>query len=63
MNSLIAETLSENQTLYENNAYNFSCGHFVIFLPILAKKLVAMATSLRLLQIAMSSLDWLASGH
>jgi len=39
MNSLIAETLSENQTLHWYVTYNRSYGHFcaVRFLPILAK--------------------------
>jgi len=36
MNSLIAQTLSQNQTLHEYVAHNWSYGHFVIFLPILA---------------------------
>ena len=50
MNSPIAQILYQNQTLHGHVAYNWSYGHFVIFLPTLAKKLVAMATSLRPLQ-------------
>jgi len=37
MNFLIAQTLSQNQTLHGCVAYNWSYGHFVILLPILAK--------------------------
>jgi len=37
MNSVIAHTLSQNQTLHLYVAYNWSLGYFVIFLPILAK--------------------------
>jgi len=37
MNSLIAQALSQNQSLHGYDAYNQSCGHFVIFLPLLAK--------------------------
>ena len=37
INSLIAQTLCQNQTHHEYDAYNWSCGHFVIHLLILAK--------------------------
>jgi len=37
MNSLIAQTLSQNQILHGYVIYNWSYGHFVTFLPILAK--------------------------
>jgi len=37
MNSLIAQTLSQNQTLHEYVAYNWSYGHFCDFCPIFAK--------------------------
>jgi len=37
MNSPMAQTLSQNQTLYHDDAYNWSFGHFCDFLPILAK--------------------------
>jgi len=37
MNSPIAETLSQNQTLYEYDAYNWRWGHFVIFCLFLPK--------------------------
>ena len=33
----VTDTLSQNQTLHRYVAYNWSYGHFVIFLPILAK--------------------------
>jgi len=37
MNSPIAQTLSQNQTLHGCVAYNWSYGHFFVFWPILAK--------------------------
>jgi len=37
MNSLIGQTLSQNQTLHEYVAYNWSYGHFCDFWSILAK--------------------------
>ena len=37
MNSPIAQTLSQNQTLHGYVAYNWSYGHFCDFWPILAK--------------------------
>jgi len=37
MNSTIAQTLSQNQTLHGYVAYNWSYGHFCDFWPILAK--------------------------
>ena len=58
MNFPMAQILSQNQTLHGYVAYNWSYGQFCDFWPILAKNLVAMATSLRLLQLEMSSLDW-----
>jgi len=58
MNSTIAQTLSLNQTLYECDAYNWSCSHFCDIFAYFGRKLVAMATSLRHLQSEMSSLDW-----
>jgi len=37
INSLMAQTLWQNQTLHGYGAYNWSCGDFVIYLLILAK--------------------------
>jgi len=62
MNSLIAYTLSQNQTLHGYVAYNWSYGHFCeIFAYFGHFYLVAMATSLRPLQSEMSSFDWLTT--
>ena len=58
MNSLIPQTLSQNQTLHACVAYNWSYGHFCNFLAYFGQNLVAMATSLRIFQSEMSSLDW-----
>jgi len=58
MNSPIAQTLSENQTMHWCVAYNWSYGHFCNFLAYFGQNLVAMATPLRPLQAEMSSLDW-----
>jgi len=58
MNSPMAQTLSDNQTLHEYVAYNWSYGHFYDFLAYFGQNLVAMATPLRLLQSEMSALNW-----
>ena len=59
MNSTIAKTLSQNQTLYECDAYKWSCSHFCEIFAYFGKKLVAMATCIRPLQSEMvPSLDW-----
>ena len=58
MNSPMAQTLSQNQTLHGCVAYNWSYGQFCEFLAYFGQNLVAMATSLRPLQSEMSSLDW-----
>ena len=49
MNSPVAQTLSQNQTLHGYVAYNWSHGNFGVFLH-LGQNLAAMATSLRPLQ-------------
>jgi len=59
MNSPIAQTLSQNRTLHGHIAYNCSYGHFCDIVAYFGQNLVAMATSLRLLQSEMFSLDWL----
>jgi len=60
INSLIAETLSQNQILHGYVAYTWSYDHFCEIFAYLRQNLVAMATSLRPLQSGMSSLiDWL----
>jgi len=46
MNSPIAQSLSQNQTLHGYVAYNWSYGHFCDFLSYFGEKVVAMATSL-----------------
>ena len=46
MNSLIAETLSQNQTLHRYVTYNWSYGHFCQICCYFGQHLVAMATSL-----------------
>jgi len=58
MNSPMAQTLSQNQTLHGYVAYNWRYGHFCDFLAYFGQNLVAMATSLRPLQSQMSSSDW-----
>jgi len=58
MNSLVAQTLSQNQTLYGYVAYNCSYGHFCDFLAYFGQNLVAMATLLKPLHSEMSSSDW-----
>ena len=58
MNSPIAQTLSQNQTLYQYDAYNWSCGHFCDIFAYFGQNLFAVTTSLRPLQSEMSSLDW-----
>jgi len=57
MNSLIAQTLSQNQTLHGCVAYNLCHGHFCDFLAYFGQNLVAMATFLRPSQTEMSYLD------
>jgi len=61
MNSRIAQTLSQNQTLHGYVAYNRSYGNFCDILAYFDQNLVAMATSLRPLQSEMTSLDWLTT--
>ena len=58
MNSPSAKTPSQNKTLNGYVAYNWSYGHFCDIFAYFGQKLVAMTTSLRPLQIEMSSLDW-----
>jgi len=58
MNSSMAQTLSQNQTLHGCVTYNWSYGHFCDFLAYFGQNLVAMALSLRPLHSEMSSLDW-----
>jgi len=58
MNSPIAHSPSQNQTLHGYVAYNWSYGHFSDFFAYFCQNLVAMATSLRPLQTEMSCLDW-----
>jgi len=58
MNSPMAQTLSQNQTLHGYVAYNCSYSHFCDFLAYFGLNLVAMATPLRPLQSEMSSSDW-----
>jgi len=53
----MAQTLSQNQTLYGYVAYNWSYGHFCDFLAYFGQNLITMATPLRPLQSEMSS-DW-----
>jgi len=47
MNSPMAQTLSENQTLHGYVAYNWSYGHFCDYLAYFGQNLVAMATPIR----------------
>jgi len=47
LNSAMAQTLTQNQTLYGYVACNWSYGHFCDFLAYFCQNLVAMATSLR----------------
>jgi len=56
MNSLIAETLSQNQISLICHRQLSYMAIFVKLLPILTK--IAMATPVRPLQSEMSSLDW-----
>ena len=58
MNSPMAQTLSQNQTLHGYVAYYWSYDHFCDFLAYFGQNLVAMATPLRPLQSEMSSSDW-----
>ena len=58
MNSAIAQTLSQNQTLHWCIAYNWSYGNFCDIFAYFGQNLVAIATSLRPLQSEMSYLDW-----
>ena len=57
MNSPIAQTLSQNQTLH-GNVLQLKLWPFCDIFAYFGKTLVAMATSLRPLQSEMSSLDW-----
>jgi len=50
INSPIAQTLSQNETLHRCVAYNSSYGHFCDVLAYFGQNLVATATSLRPLQ-------------
>jgi len=54
MNSTIAQTPSQNQTLHGYVAYNWSYGHFCDFFTYFGQNLFAMATPLRPLQSEMS---------
>jgi len=47
INAPMAQTLSQNQTLYGYVTYNWSYGHFCDFLAYFGQNLVAMATPLR----------------
>jgi len=58
MNSPIAQTLFQKQTLREYVAYNRSYSHFCNIFAYFGQNLVAMAKALRRLQSEMSSLDW-----
>jgi len=58
MNSPMAQTLSQNQTMRGCVACNWSYGHFCHFLAYFGQNLVAVATSLRPLQPEISYLDW-----
>jgi len=55
MNSPMAQTLSQNQTLYHYDAYNWSCGHICDIFAYFGQNLVAMATFRRHLQ---SEMEW-----
>ena len=57
MNSPMAQTQSQNQTLHVCVAYKWRYGHFCDIFAYFCQNLVAMATSLRPLQSKMSSLD------
>jgi len=61
MNSMIAQTLSENQTMHAYVAYTDIVVIFVIFFAYFGQNLVPVATSLRLLQTEMSSSDLLTT--
>jgi len=56
--SVIDEFHDSTTTLYECDAYNWSCSHFCDIFAYFGQKLVVMATSLRPLQSEMSFLDW-----
>ena len=58
MKSTMAQVLSQNQTLHLYVAYNRSYDHFCDLLDYFGQNVVATATSLRLLQREMYSLDW-----
>jgi len=62
MNSLMAQTPSQNKTLHGYVAYNWRYGHFCNIFAHFGQTLVAMATSmktsLRPLQSEVSSFDW-----
>ena len=57
MNSPIAQTLSQNQTLH-GNVIQLKLWPFCDIFAYFGQNVVAMATSLRPLQSEMSSLDW-----
>jgi len=61
MNSLIAESLPQNQTLHDMLHITEVMAIFVRFFAYFGQILVAMATSLRPLQSEMSSSDWLTT--
>ena len=61
MNSPMAHTLSQKQTLHGYVANNWSYGHFCYICAHFGQNLVAVATSHRPVQAAMSSLDWLTT--
>jgi len=55
---MIAQTMSQTKLCMDMLHITEVVAIFVIFLHILAKKMVGMGTSLRPLQSEMSSLDW-----
>ena len=58
MNSPMAQTYLNTKLCMDVSLTTEVMAIFVIFLPYFGQNLVAMATSLRLLQSEMSSLDW-----
>jgi len=61
MNSLIAKTVSQNQSLHRHVAYNCSYGHFCDTIAYFRQNLVTVTISLRPLQLDMSSSDLLTT--
>jgi len=59
MNLLIAETLSQSQTLHACVSYNSSYGHFCETFAYYGQNVHSMATSLKPLQSEISLVDWL----